>query len=60
MKIFEYIALAGFAAASTELSLSGNENPDELMDILNRLSGKFKLFIYNVEKRIYNGCDQTV
>ena len=41
MKIFKYIALAGFAAASTELSLSGNENPDELMDILNRLSGKF-------------------
>lgn len=49
MKIFKYIALAGFAAASTEvsnrnkrdaaMSLTGEENPDELMDILNQLSG---------------------
>lgn len=48
MKLFKYITLAGFAFASTELnhrakrdvsiSLTGEENPDQLMDILNDLS----------------------
>jgi len=49
MKIFKCLAIAGFAAASSEVSfrskrdatitVTGEENPDQLMDILNMLSG---------------------
>jgi hypothetical protein len=48
MKIFKYLALAGVAVSSAvsnrqrrdaSYSLSGEENPDELMDILAALSG---------------------
>lgn len=49
MKIFKYLAIAGFATASSELasrtkrdvqmSLTGDENPDQLLDILNDLAG---------------------
>merc|ERR1711979_35797 len=48
MKLFKYITLAGFALATTELnhrakrdtsiSITGEENPDQLMDYLNDLS----------------------